>query len=232
MDILPTITIVAGLAGILGFLYLVFVGQRNLFEWWRDRKASKENSKAVSALTTQELPPPVENTKITLVMWDTLITAVDRFASECQKEYDLIVGIAMGGLPIAVSLTHRLPNTRFSAMLKRYVNVRQAPFFIFEDESHRRSNRKRIIDSFTLPVHDKEVKRILVVDDVTTFGNSLEAAELLIKEQLKDAEVDFFVYAVDVSRLGAAKPELSMRVKYHREIDNRLEWLQFPWERG
>jgi len=231
VDISSSITIFAGLAGILGFLYLLFVGQKNLFEWWADKKASKKNNNLSRTQTPNELPPSTENTKITLVTWDELITAVDKFASECPKENDLIVGIAKGGLPIAVSLTHRLPNARFSAMLKRYINAKQAPFFIFENETHRRSNRKKVIDSFTLPVHDKEVKRILVVDDVTTFGNSLETAELLIRGQLKNTEIDFFVYAVDVSRLSASKPEFSKRVKYHREIDNRLEWLQFPWEK-
>jgi hypothetical protein len=29
----------AGLAGILAFLYVVFVGQKTVFEWWRDRRA-------------------------------------------------------------------------------------------------------------------------------------------------------------------------------------------------
>jgi len=232
MDILSPITIIAGLSAILGFIYLLFIGQKNLFEWWEDRKASKKNNNKSGNQIHKDLPAPAEETKITLVTWDEVITAVNKFASECQKEYDLIVGVAKGGLPIAVSITHRLPNARFSAMLKRYINVKQAPFFVFEDESYRRSNRKKIIDSFTLPVQYKEVKKILVVDDVITFGNSLEAAELLIKKQLKNAEIDFFVYAVDISRLSATKPEISKRVKYYREIDNRLEWLQFPWEKG
>ena len=232
MDLASSITIIAGIAGILGFLYLLFIGQKNLFEWWKDKKSSNENNNHMKTQTNQELPPPIEDTKVTLVSWEALISAVDKFSSECRTEYDLIVGIAKGGLPIAVSLAHRLPNARFSAMLKRYIDVKQAPFFVFENESHRRSKRKKVIDSFTLPVHDKEVKRILIVDDVTTFGNSLETAELLIKEQLRNAEIDFFVYAVDVSRLSASKPEISKRVKYHREIDNRIEWLQFPWEKG
>ena len=40
MDISSFITIIAGLAGILGFLYLILVGQKNIFDWWQDIKAS------------------------------------------------------------------------------------------------------------------------------------------------------------------------------------------------
>lgn len=173
------------------------------------------------------LPSPGEIRKITIVPWDSLIIAVDRFASDCTKEYDLIVGIAKGGLPIAVCLAHRLKNVRFSAMLKNYIDVSQDPFFVFK------KNPSGILrdDSSILPVYDKKAKRILVVDDVTTFGNSLETAELLIRKQVKDVEVDFFVYALDAARLVESKPKILQRVKCHLIIDNRLEWLQFPWEK-
>lgn len=68
------VTLIAGLAGILGFLYAVFVGQKTLFEWLLSKKASKKNNDHTKTQTGQEGPPPIKNTKSILASWNAFIS--------------------------------------------------------------------------------------------------------------------------------------------------------------
>jgi len=57
MDLVVTlITILAGIVAILGFLYLLVIGQKSLSEWWRERQGKHEASLAPA--TPQKLEPP------------------------------------------------------------------------------------------------------------------------------------------------------------------------------
>ena len=44
MDPITLVTIWAGIVAILGFLYPLFIGQKSLFEWWRERQEKREAS--------------------------------------------------------------------------------------------------------------------------------------------------------------------------------------------
>lgn len=55
------LTLTATVAAILGFIYLVFIGQKNIFEWWRDRKA--ENNQPNESV---EITSPIFESKSTI----------------------------------------------------------------------------------------------------------------------------------------------------------------------
>jgi hypoxanthine phosphoribosyltransferase len=166
---------------------------------------------------------------VTGVSWDEVRAAVDEFTGGSTVRYDLIVGIARGGLPIAVAVAERFQDALFSVMLKRYVDTRDVPFFVFEEDSHRRSRRTKQVE-IALPFDDASIRSILVIDDVTTFGNSLEAAEFLLRSKFPSAQIDFYVYAADLPRLSASRPDIAGRIAFSRTIDNKRQWLKFPWE--
>jgi adenine/guanine phosphoribosyltransferase-like PRPP-binding protein len=220
MDVVAIIVVVAGVATVLSLAYLASIGSRSLPDWWRERR--KVNK---SGLALREPLPPIT----TEVAWDAVRDGVTRFTDLNTREYDLIVGIAKGGLPIAVAVANRLPAAGFSAMLKKYVDTKHAPFFVFEEGTNKRSIRTKQVN-FALPLEIPPVRRALIVDDVTTFGNSLATAESLVLGQFPEAEIDFFVFAADLSRLAASRPSIADRTRCAREVDNRAEWLRFPWE--
>lgn len=169
--------------------------------------------------------------KIKPVTWNDILTKIDEYISKLTKKYDLILGIDRGGLPIAVVLSHRMNDAKVASMLKSYMGSKAEPFFVFDDNNRARSERKRIIESFILPPLRGEIQNVLVVDDVTTFGNTLETAELLLRTSISpNLNVDFYTYAADLNRLSISKPDLSKRLYTSSDIDNQNVWLSFPWE--
>jgi len=55
MDIL---TLVATVAGILGFLYILIIGQKSIPEWLREKRASKQNSSGADQTNLSISIPP------------------------------------------------------------------------------------------------------------------------------------------------------------------------------
>jgi len=55
VDISTLVTLGAGLAGILGFVYLLLIGQKSLVELWREKKASKSIRKS-NKKTSAKIP--------------------------------------------------------------------------------------------------------------------------------------------------------------------------------
>ena len=232
MDLAVIFQTVGAAAGTLLVAYTIFVGQRSIGDLRRSRRLGREMQALAERGLEGDSPSARVGPRVTVVEWDELQAAVDEFCARNLTQFDLIIGIARGGLPIAAALAHALPEARFSTMVKTYVDVKQKPFFVFKDGTHLRSDRKKIFESFSIPDLEKKVKHILVVDDVGTFGYTLEAAELLIRAQSADALIEFFVFAADLPRLAASRPNVVERLHFHREVDNRAEWLEFPWERS
>jgi len=51
---MEVLTIVATVAGILGFIYVVFVGQKSIPEWFRERRTAKNEAKSTPSIS---IPP-------------------------------------------------------------------------------------------------------------------------------------------------------------------------------
>ena len=114
MDILTLVTILAGIAGILGFLYRLFIGHKSLFEWWREiRTSGKEKAQGedkVSTVTTA----PEENTIAASEARDTYLFIEIKFDKEgriIHEESELRAQIAEATFsienkqPVAVSVS-------------------------------------------------------------------------------------------------------------------------------
>jgi len=172
-------------------------------------------------------------TGLRFVHWDEIIEGIDRFIAESSTRPSVIVGISRGGLPIAVALAHRYSNMPLAGIFKRYEPEVDHPFFVFAENADVRSeDRVRLFDVLAWPSIQSSGSSILVVDDVTTFGNTFEAAESLIRFRVGDSpEIRFFTFAADRKRLAAAKPGVFRRLHTVADVDNRSTWMVFPWER-
>jgi len=103
------------------------------------------------------------------------LTIARRINQVALPEVDHVVGIATGGIVPASLLAYRLG----CSMSLIRINYRA------EDNSPQRPS-PQVLASFAIPAN---VKRILLVDDVSVSGQTLEAA----KELLKGYEVTSFV---------------------------------------
>jgi adenine/guanine phosphoribosyltransferase-like PRPP-binding protein len=175
-----------------------------------------------------------EDQKIVNVHWAELIAGIDRFVGSADG-FDLLIGIARGGLPLATALSARFDRCGFGVYARRYLDeAATRPFAVFDGSSMARRARVKIEDGLLLPaIFQKPDMRVLVVDDVTTFGNTLEGVTDSIHKRLGSAvQVSYYVHAVDLDRLSASKPQICRRLQYSEVINNRKTWLRFPWECG
>lgn len=54
---MEVLTIAATVAGILGFLYILIIGQKSIPEWFRERKTEKKKQKAPSQAAASNSTP-------------------------------------------------------------------------------------------------------------------------------------------------------------------------------
>lgn len=54
---MEVLTIAATVAGILGFLYILIIGQKSIPEWFRERKTGKKDKKAPSQAVASTSKP-------------------------------------------------------------------------------------------------------------------------------------------------------------------------------
>lgn len=86
MDPITIITILSGFAGIIGLLYLLFVGQRSIPEWWRDFKKNRLE-KAEKKDEEEKFLPYKQYVNITRKFWKFPEQAyLDILCSEIPEE--------------------------------------------------------------------------------------------------------------------------------------------------
>lgn len=160
------------------------------------------------------------------VDWPTLTAWIDSLASE-QGEFDSIVGVGLGGIPLAITLAYRCPLKTF-AMAYKLQNVQpRVPFYVFEGD--RAARFSRTCETMTL-TECSDLGHVLVIDDVVTFGDTLTAVDRLLARTAPES-VQFACYGADIAVLSCERPEISNRLKYAIAIDNSSVWLTFPWHR-
>jgi hypothetical protein len=192
------------------------VGNPSITAWLRARRKNSS------------LSQPAAKRRVVNVDWGQVQAAASAFAARNCVTYDLVVGLQPDGVSLANILAGRL-QSRYAAIDKQYPQAKRTPFFVFESDGHSRSVRASVTD-LTVPRDIVNPSRILVVDGVTTFGNALAKAEKVVLRRFKNAQIDFYVFAIDQPRLAAAHPELVDRVAFHTSIDNYMIWLHFPWD--
>lgn len=164
--------------------------------------------------------------QIRTIAWQAIQPWVRELAAD-QDQWDCIVGVSRGGLPLAVSLSYHCDGKPLEFLYRSQSLGSRAPFYVFDEGREERLNHAR--QNFRLTTCGR-YQRPLVIDDVTTFGDTLTVAEeLLTAEGAKD--IHFATFAADLTVLNRERPRLASRVRYGIEIDNSRVWLSFPWQR-
>lgn len=168
-------------------------------------------------------PPQGE---IRRIAWQAIHLWIRELAAD-QDQWDCIVGVSRGGLPLAVSLSYYCDSKPLEFLYRSQAPGSRAPFYVFDAGREERLNHAR--RSFRLTTGGR-YKQPLIIDDVTTFGDTLTVAEeLLLAEGVTDPS--FATYAVDLTVLNRERPKLASRVRHAIAIDNSSIWLSFPWQR-
>lgn len=139
------------------------------------------------------------------------------------ESIDLIVGLARGGLPLAVCLSHDL-ECRAMGVVFVTKTQSEAAFAVFEQG-------RMEVSALLLP--ECEPRTILVVDDIVAVGDAFTAVGERLAERFGNARLLYATIYADVAniRRGPYRSVLE-RLTFANEIDNSAVWIAFPWERA
>ena len=155
--------------------------------------------------------------------WETFGTMLEHVASKLAAfEPDLVVGVARGGLPLAVALCHRLGVRNLGTVFIRK----------YQQDGAFAPPGRVVVDGVRLPAG--AARRVVIVDDIVSVGDTILAAESYVREQLPgDVVVGFASLVADTPRLRQHRPELfaaGVTFVYAMSVDNAATWVTFPWE--
>jgi hypothetical protein len=129
---------------------------------------------------------------------ETILTLVD------FDDYDMLVGVASGGLPLLTSL----------------VNATKLPYEIIKCKSYKGKEQLELKTDFLELEKWGYAKKILLVDDVSDTGKTLD----FIKNKLKERDME-----VEILTL-CWKPHSIVTPKWYlHEVNNDI-WINFNWE--
>jgi hypoxanthine phosphoribosyltransferase len=155
--------------------------------------------------------------------WADVGTICDQLVARLgAHQPDLVVGIAKGGLPIAVTLCHRLRSPAFGSM-HLFQNATDAALEL--DVSAPLKYHGAVLP-------DGHPRQVLLVDDVVAQGFVMAEGEHLLRQRYGD-DIEVTPVAAFSDPVGIASgpaAELGKRLVAAEEIDNTTEWIVFPWE--
>jgi hypoxanthine phosphoribosyltransferase len=134
-----------------------------------------------------------------------LVTKLTEKVRSSRKKFDLIVGIARGGIPVAMVIADQLGVKIDIINVKSYTGIAKR-------------GKPRIISTLTENVRNK---RVLVVDDLIDEGDTM------------DTVIDY-LRKLGVGHLHTAvlfkKPWSKFDPEFFLEVLEK--WVVFPWEHG
>lgn len=134
-----------------------------------------------------------------------LVTKLAENVAASGEHFDLVIGIARGGMPVAMVVADKLGIKVDFLNVKSYTDVGERV-------------RPQILSTITEKIADK---RILVVDDLVDGGETMES----ITEYLSNQNPSSMKTAVLFTKPWSTfVPDYSLKV-----VDN---WIVFPYERG
>ena len=148
------------------------------------------------------------------------IDACKVMAEEIKKNYDLekddieLIGMARGGLPMLVTLSHMLGVRRVSMIQTQMSN---------SDNCHDYGKFRYISDNI-----DKSKKKCILLEDIIYKGTTTNGVIDILKERGKEI---VGVYSLIIDK-GFKNIEISnneVTIKYVYEI-NEDDWVYFFWE--
>lgn len=165
--------------------------------------------------------------RIENVTWEEVVDTNQRLVASWDPP-DAVLGISRGGVPIAVHLSYLAPLVPMSVVTRVASDGNNDPFYVFSrDKGERRSRKPR---EFRIPELFGDPRKVLIVDDVATFGGTLEVVSTMVQTLHPHADCHFYCYAVDRSRLRAQRPWIDAITTSFNDIDNSQLWLNMPWQ--
>ena len=136
--------------------------------------------------------------------------------------FDLIVGIARGGLPGAVFLAHLLGEPRFGTIHACKTTSNAAFAMTVEDEV--------VVRGTMLP--ELSPRRALVVEDIVAIGDVFHRCDAILRERYDDGlEIVHASLFADIDQIaGGPHAELLESLFYGERVDNKRVWIVPPWD--
>jgi len=142
---------------------------------------------------------------VTWSQYGELVTKLAENVAASGERFDLVIGIARGGMPVAMVVADKLGIKVDFLNVKSYTDVGERV-------------KPKILSTITENILDK---RVLVVDDLVDGGATMES----ITEYLSAQNPSLIKTAVLFTKPWSTfSPDFSLRV-----VDN---WVVFPYERG
>lgn len=160
------------------------------------------------------------NNKIVKFNYDNYMYACKRMAEEIKKNYNLdeedieLIGMARGGLPMLVTLSHLLGIRKISMIQTQMSN---------SDNCHDYGKFRYMSDNI-----DNSKKKCILLEDIIYKGTTTNGVINILKERGKEI---LGVYSLIIDE-GFKKIEISnndVEIKYAYEIVED-DWVYFFWE--
>ena len=146
----------------------------------------------------------MKKTYYTWQQFDNDVTRLVRKLQRSKYKPGTIVGMARGGLPLAVVLSHRLHCPLLIVSAKTYAdNKKQMDTVILNS-------------SFTVPLKSP----VLIVDEVADSGKTLQ----VLMSHFESCGVELKTLTLHYKPRSAVKPN------FYADIKANEEWICYPWE--
>jgi hypoxanthine phosphoribosyltransferase len=141
------------------------------------------------------------------ISWEEYGALADRLSRkilETEADFDLVVGIARGGIPLAMVLADKLGVKLDIVNVKSYtgINMRKKP---------------TIVSTLTENISGK---KILIVDDLVDNGDTMETVVEYLKKEMPGSLKTAVLFKKPWSRF---EPDFFVEIV--------TQWIVFPWER-
>lgn len=134
-----------------------------------------------------------------------LVSDLAERISSSGRTFDLVVGIARGGIPVAMVISDRLGVKIDIINVKSYTGIAER-------------KRPRIVSTLT---EDVKEKRVLLVDDLVDEGDTMETVVSYLRRGRPKGLKTAVLFTKPWSKY---EPDYSLEV-----VSN---WMVFPWELG
>ena len=142
---------------------------------------------------------------VTWAEYGDLVTKLAEDIASTGKKFDLVVGIARGGIPVAMVVADRLDTRVDFLNVKSYTDVGERV-------------KPRILTTITEDIFGK---RVLLVDDLVDGGATMETVTRYLDSEGPKSLTTAVLFTKPWSTFS---PDYSLRV-----VDT---WVVFPYERG
>jgi hypoxanthine phosphoribosyltransferase len=140
-----------------------------------------------------------------------------------DTRFDLIVGIARGGLPGAVYLAHLLGEPPFGTIHACKTTSNAAFAMTAEDE---------VVVRGTMLPPELAPRRALVVEDIVAIGDVFTRCDAILRERYGERlEIVHASLFADIDQIaGGPHAELLESLFYGERVDNKHVWIVPPWD--